>query len=55
MVAEAILEYVLSKLLNKIFYGIEKKNMTTELLKGRFSISNIGLLSDLFMDLNLPI
>jgi len=46
---------VLSKFLDKVFYGINKNNIQMSLLDGRFVISNIGLNKSLVTQLNLPI
>jgi hypothetical protein len=43
MVFESVAEMVLSKLLDKVFYGINKKNIQVALLDGKFVLSNIGL------------
>lgn len=48
MVLDSILEKVLSKLLGGVFYGIIKDNIKTDLLKGKFTIQNIGLHPNLF-------
>ena len=37
-----------------MFYGITKSNIKAELLKGRFTISNIGLRESLFESTNMP-
>jgi hypothetical protein len=55
MVIEAIVEIVLSKFLDKFFYGINRKNIEVGLLDGKFILSNIGLQPSLILNLNLPI
>jgi vacuolar protein sorting-associated protein 13A/C len=55
MVLESVAEIVLSRLLDKVFYGISKKNIQVELLDGKFVLSNIGLQPSLLAELNLPI
>lgn len=54
MVVESILEAVLSKHLDKWFYGITRENIKAEVLKGRFVISNIGLRESIFINSNMP-
>lgn len=54
MIVESILEGVLSKYLDKWFYGITKDNMKAEVLKGKFVISNIGLRDSIFIGTNMP-
>jgi vacuolar protein sorting-associated protein 13A/C len=38
-----VAEIVLSRLLDKIFYGITKQNIQVAILQGKFVLSNIGL------------
>lgn len=54
MVVESILEGILSKFLDKMFYGITRSNIKAEVLKGRFVISNIGLRDTFFLASNMP-
>ena len=48
-------EIVLSRLLDKVFYGISKQNIQVALLDGKFVLSNIGLQPSLLAELNLPV
>lgn len=46
---------MLSRLLDKVFYGISKQNIQVALLDGKFVLSNIGLQPSLLAELNLPV
>lgn len=55
MVLEGVAEIVLSRLLDKVFYGISKQNIQVAILDGKFVLSNIGLQPSLLAELNLPV
>jgi len=55
MVFESVASIILSRFLDKFFYGINKKNIQLGILDGKLLLSNIGLQPNLLMSLNLPI